>query len=179
MSRERVVSRLNDWNERGFIQLETKNVHQIYLVLKPLPSSGQDRQALSDKVYPELEVREQQDLARMMKSRILLSGSSVPRSLWQSISEMNCRTKRKNVATALGARHINLWSSRSHRKSLGTAKPSSRYLKQCLSAMIPDTLLALHSVLEAHGPRRRSCRGILCSARGKIAVHSKRVKKSS
>ncbi|KAL1582048.1 hypothetical protein WHR41_09351 [Cladosporium halotolerans] len=71
---ERVVSRLNDWNERGFIQLETKNVHQIYLVLKPLPSSGQDRQALSDKVYRELEVREQQDLARMDEVTNLVVG---------------------------------------------------------------------------------------------------------
>ncbi|KAM0713564.1 hypothetical protein Q7P37_010526 [Cladosporium fusiforme] len=65
VSRESVVSKLNDWNERGFIQLETKNVHQIYLVLKPLPSTLNDRRILADQVYAELEVREQQDLVRM------------------------------------------------------------------------------------------------------------------
>lgn len=74
LSRESIVSRLNDWNERGFIQLETKNVHQIYLVLKPLPSTGQDRQALSDKVYRELEIREQQDLERMDQVTNLVVG---------------------------------------------------------------------------------------------------------
>lgn len=65
VSRETIVSKLNDWNERGFIQLETKIVHQIYMVLKPLPSTVNDRRILADQVYKELEVREQQDLVRM------------------------------------------------------------------------------------------------------------------
>lgn len=65
VTREQVISKLNDWNERGFIHLETKNVHQIYLVLKDLPSTVNDRRILADQVYKELELREQQDLQRM------------------------------------------------------------------------------------------------------------------
>jgi hypothetical protein len=60
-----IIAKLNDWNERGYIQLDAKGVENVYLVLKPLPTSVQDRNALADSVYKELEIREQQDLARM------------------------------------------------------------------------------------------------------------------
>lgn len=74
VTRESLISKLNDWNERGFIELETKNVHQIYLVLKPLPKSSEDQSALADKVHVELENREKQDLIRMDQVTDLVIG---------------------------------------------------------------------------------------------------------
>ena len=69
-----IIAKLNDWNERGYIQLDAKGVENVYLVLKPLPASIQDRNALADSVYKELEIREQQDLARMDQVTDLITG---------------------------------------------------------------------------------------------------------
>ena len=69
-----IIAKLNDWNERGYIQLDAKGVENVYLVLKPLPTSVQDRNALADSVYKELEIREQQDLARMDQVTDLITG---------------------------------------------------------------------------------------------------------
>lgn len=74
VSRDSVISKLNAWNEQGFIELETKNVHQIYLVLKPLPKGTEDQNALADKVHVELENREKQDLIRMDQVTGLVTG---------------------------------------------------------------------------------------------------------
>lgn len=74
LPRSTVVAKLNDWNERGYIQLEVKGVENVYGVLKPLPSTVQDRNALADSVYKELEIREQQDLARMDQVTNLITG---------------------------------------------------------------------------------------------------------
>jgi len=69
-----IIAKLNDWNERGYIQLDAKGVENVYLVLKALPTSIQDRNALADSVYKELEIREQQDLARMDQVTDLITG---------------------------------------------------------------------------------------------------------
>lgn len=69
-----IIAKLNDWNERGYIQLDAKGVENVYLVLKPLPTSVQDRNTLADSVYKELEIREQQDLARMDQVTDLITG---------------------------------------------------------------------------------------------------------
>lgn len=69
-----IIAKLNDWNERGYIQLDAKGVENVYLVLKPLPTSVQERNALADSVYKELEIREQQDLARMDQVTDLITG---------------------------------------------------------------------------------------------------------
>lgn len=74
LPRSTVVAKLNDWNERGYIQLEVKGIENVYSVLKPLPSTVQDRNALADSVYKELEIREQQDLARMDQVTNLITG---------------------------------------------------------------------------------------------------------
>lgn len=69
-----IIAKLNDWNERGYIQLDAKGVENVYLILKPLPTSVQERNALADSVYKELEIREQQDLARMNQVTDLITG---------------------------------------------------------------------------------------------------------
>lgn len=69
-----IIAKLNDWNERGYIQLDAKGVENVYLVLKTLPASVQERNALADSVYKELEIREQQDLARMDQVTDLITG---------------------------------------------------------------------------------------------------------
>lgn len=69
-----IIAKLNDWNERGYIQLDAKGVENVYIVLKPLPTSVQDRNTFADSVYKELEVREQQDLARMDQVTDLITG---------------------------------------------------------------------------------------------------------
>lgn len=74
LPRSTIVAKLNDWNERGYIQLEAKGVENVYMVLKPLPSTVQERNALADSVYKELEIREQQDLARMDQVTNLITG---------------------------------------------------------------------------------------------------------
>lgn len=74
LSRAAIVAALNDWNERGYIQLDVKGVQNVYLVQKPLPSTVKDRHTLADSVYRELEIREQQDLARMDQVTDLITG---------------------------------------------------------------------------------------------------------
>jgi hypothetical protein len=69
-----IIAKLNDWNERGYIQLDAKGVENVYLVLKPLPTTVQERNSLADSVYKELEIREQQDLSRMDQVTDLITG---------------------------------------------------------------------------------------------------------
>ena len=69
-----IIAKLNDWDERGYIQLDAKGVQNVYFVQKTLPSTVQDRHALADSVYKELEIREQQDLARMGQVTDLITG---------------------------------------------------------------------------------------------------------
>lgn len=69
-----VIAKLNDWNERGYVQLDAKGVENVYLVQKPLPNTVQERNSLADSVYKELEIREQQDLARMDQVTDLITG---------------------------------------------------------------------------------------------------------
>jgi hypothetical protein len=72
--RQTIIAKLNDWNERSYIKLDAKGVENVYLVLKPLPTTVQDCNALADSVYKELEIREQQDLARMSQVTDLITG---------------------------------------------------------------------------------------------------------
>lgn len=76
LQRADVVTKLNDWNDAGLIDLKTAGVVNVYRVLKELPSTPAEQKSIIDKVYRELEVREQQDLARMDEVFKLITGSA-------------------------------------------------------------------------------------------------------
>jgi hypothetical protein len=55
---------LNDWNESDAILLKTSGVQQVYRVLQKLPSTSPEIEDLTDKLYAQMQAREQQDLQR-------------------------------------------------------------------------------------------------------------------
>nr|POE92361.1 atp-dependent dna helicase recq [Quercus suber] len=74
-SRNEIVVKLNHWNDSGQIELKTGGVVNIYRVLKPLPATDSEQQAIIDLLYQELVVRESQDLERMHQVSKLVTNS--------------------------------------------------------------------------------------------------------
>jgi len=74
VGRVEIISKLTSWDERGIIALDAKGVQNVYRVLQPLPTSAKEQQSIIDSLYKELEVREQQDLARMEEVSDLIIG---------------------------------------------------------------------------------------------------------
>lgn len=74
VQRVEIISKLTSWDERGIIALNSSGVQNVYRVLKPFPTSPKEQQTIIDALYKELEVREQQDLARMDEVSDLIIG---------------------------------------------------------------------------------------------------------
>lgn len=75
LSRADIVAKLNQWHDQGSIDLRTSGVVNIYRVLQDLPSTKAGRQRITDELYAELELREQQDLTRGQEVMDLINGS--------------------------------------------------------------------------------------------------------
>ncbi|KAI0835022.1 ATP-dependent DNA helicase [Hypoxylon sp. FL0890] len=59
-----IVRQLNDYHERGIIVLKVSGVENRYKILNQLPSTPQELEAITDKVYTEMEFRERDALRR-------------------------------------------------------------------------------------------------------------------
>ncbi|EME42656.1 hypothetical protein DOTSEDRAFT_133323 [Dothistroma septosporum NZE10] len=75
-TRMEVVSKLNHWNDEGFIELRTGGVINLFRVLKQWPPSLDEQARITDELYQDLEYREQQELQRMDEVTKLITGTS-------------------------------------------------------------------------------------------------------
>jgi hypothetical protein len=163
-----IIAKLNDWNERGYIQLDAKGVENVYLVLKPLPTTVQERNSLADSVYKELEIREQQDLARMDQVTDLITGQQCfALSLAKHFGDELPENKQ---ATAHGARTSDRLSSRSRRRFRGTLENSPKCWQPSLIATMQDTSLVLHLESARRARPSPSCPRAQCLGLWKTAT---------
>ncbi|KAF7197345.1 ATP-dependent DNA helicase RecQ [Pseudocercospora fuligena] len=77
MPRVDIVTKLNEWQDRGLIELQTSQVVNVFRVINGVwPPPAAERQRIIDALHHELEVREQQELARMKEVMDLITGES-------------------------------------------------------------------------------------------------------
>lgn len=64
IARSDFVRKLDEWNERGSIQLEKEGIQSIFRLERPLPSSPQEIEEIIKQLDESMEATEQQNLAR-------------------------------------------------------------------------------------------------------------------
>jgi hypothetical protein len=80
--REKIVRKLQEWDNRGIIILKTSGLSHIYRVESKLPSTEKERQDVLDEVYEEMENRELQDLERADQvMKLVTQASCISRGL--------------------------------------------------------------------------------------------------
>jgi hypothetical protein len=73
--RDDVVKKLNQLNERGHIKLQTKGLEHRYSILKEVPKTAPEIEAVVDKVYAQLQTREMDALTRGREVMNLITGN--------------------------------------------------------------------------------------------------------
>lgn len=76
LPRSEIVAKLNSWHDDKVIDLQAGGVINIYRIMNKLPSTAVEKQDITDKLYRELELREQQELQRMQQVIDLITGES-------------------------------------------------------------------------------------------------------
>ena len=71
-----VLQKLNDWNENRVIRIETDGVFSVYRILKKLPSTSSEIDAIMNDLYPIYKAREHQALIRSEMVINLIRGSA-------------------------------------------------------------------------------------------------------
>lgn len=69
-----LVRKLNEWHDGRCIELDVSGVTNVFRVLKDWPPSPTETERLTDELYKDLEVREQQALDRMNQVIDLITG---------------------------------------------------------------------------------------------------------
>ncbi|KAI1092032.1 ATP-dependent DNA helicase [Rostrohypoxylon terebratum] len=69
-----LIRKLNDYNDRDIIMLKVSGVENRYKVLKKLPSTPQEIDAITDKVFADMESREEDALKRTQQVADLITG---------------------------------------------------------------------------------------------------------
>ncbi|KAF2424911.1 ATP-dependent DNA helicase [Tothia fuscella] len=59
-----VIRKLNDWNDNNTIVLRTSGVLNVYSIVQKLPSTDDERSDIAEKLFAQMEDRQQQDLQR-------------------------------------------------------------------------------------------------------------------
>ncbi|KAK0609998.1 P-loop containing nucleoside triphosphate hydrolase protein [Bombardia bombarda] len=75
LNRNDIVKKLNQLNERGHIKLQTSGIEHRYLILKKLPSTAKEIDAVTDKLYADLQSRERDALQRSQEVMELITGA--------------------------------------------------------------------------------------------------------
>ncbi|GAB7365284.1 hypothetical protein MBLNU230_g6365t1 [Neophaeotheca triangularis] len=82
ISRNDVITKLNEWHDRGLIDLKASGVVNVYRVAKPFPLTPEAKQSVVDDLYSGMEARERMELDRMKQVNDLVTSSAcVSRSL--------------------------------------------------------------------------------------------------
>ncbi|KAH9989891.1 ATP-dependent DNA helicase recQ [Xylariaceae sp. FL0662B] len=69
-----LIRKLNDFHDRGFIMLRASGVENRYKILEKLPSTREEIDAVVDKLYAEMEAREEDALRRTQQVANLITG---------------------------------------------------------------------------------------------------------
>jgi hypothetical protein len=64
LDRKGIVRKLDDWHERGVIEVKKEGVHNMYRLEKPLPTNNEDIEDMIKHLNTEMETKELQTLAR-------------------------------------------------------------------------------------------------------------------
>ncbi|KAK0702376.1 P-loop containing nucleoside triphosphate hydrolase protein [Lasiosphaeris hirsuta] len=84
LNRLDIVKKLNQFNERGMIKLQTKGIEHRYLILKKLPETDEELEAVVDKLYTDMVGQERDAIRRGREVMDLITGS---RCFARSLSE--------------------------------------------------------------------------------------------
>ena len=77
-----IISKLNKWNEDGVISLKASGTQHVYNILRKLPSTPQEIDDITEKLYAQMLGREQQDLQRAKEViRLITSKACISRGL--------------------------------------------------------------------------------------------------
>lgn len=76
LSRTNIVRKLNDWHESSIIDLQSSGVMNIYRVQATWPLPPEEQQRITEELYKDLEVREQQAIQRMQEVMDLVTAES-------------------------------------------------------------------------------------------------------
>jgi hypothetical protein len=71
-----VITKLNDWHDRGIIEMKTSGVMHVYRVEKSLPRTGDELNDIANKLFTQMQEREQADLKRTQDVVALATSSS-------------------------------------------------------------------------------------------------------
>ncbi|KAK9415245.1 putative P-loop containing nucleoside triphosphate hydrolase protein [Seiridium unicorne] len=72
--RSDLMNKINDWHNRGIIEISASGVLNRYRVLDKLPTQDSDLDALTDNLYIDMEAREQDALQRTQRVADLITG---------------------------------------------------------------------------------------------------------
>jgi DNA-binding MarR family transcriptional regulator len=62
--REDVVRKLQDWSDKGYVELKPSGVVNRYRIIRPFPREREDRESLISSIYKQMELREMEDLRK-------------------------------------------------------------------------------------------------------------------
>ncbi|KAE8382426.1 hypothetical protein BDV26DRAFT_253448 [Aspergillus bertholletiae] len=74
LTRTDIVKKLNQLNEHGHIELKTSGIEHRYLILKALPQTDREIEAVTDRLYADLQARETDALHRGRQVIDLITG---------------------------------------------------------------------------------------------------------
>lgn len=70
-----IIKKLRQWQDSGKINLQRSGVVNVYRLMRPLPTTEEEKDQIIDSVYADLESREGQDLDRIDDVVSLLTGT--------------------------------------------------------------------------------------------------------
>ncbi|KAI7087367.1 hypothetical protein KC356_g4204 [Hortaea werneckii] len=73
--RNEIINKLRQWQDSGKIQLQHSGVVNVYRLMRPLPTTKEEKDQIINDVYADLESREGQDLDRIDDVVSLLTGT--------------------------------------------------------------------------------------------------------
>ncbi|KAI7355178.1 ATP-dependent DNA helicase [Hortaea werneckii] len=73
--RHEIIKKLRQWQDSGKINLQRSGVVNVYRLMRPLPTTKEEKDQIIDSVYADLESREGQDLDRIDDVVSLLTGT--------------------------------------------------------------------------------------------------------
>lgn len=85
VNRSDIVKKLNQLNEHGHIELKPSGIEHRYQIIKELPHTDKEIDAVTDTLYADLQAREETALSRTRSWTSSPDGNASP-ALWLSIS---------------------------------------------------------------------------------------------
>ena len=121
--REEAVRKLQDWNDRGAIDLQTSGVVNRFRILNPFPKTTREKESIIQKLYDHIKARERSDMERIDAVIDLITASEcISRKLALHFSN------EASIPTA-GCGHCNFCLTR---KAVPYHQTSSQFIKEAI-----------------------------------------------